>query len=170
MDLINLPVRLLTEAGEPLGLEEGGGALVVRFVAVPLPPSFLVPRGQDLFVVEAEPNTLSVPDGGERLHSQSRGSPMSYDFTANIRDPFDEDIASMDFTAWLLEGETISGDPVIAVTPEGLTIGDIVAGAGLVSWRVSGGDLGRDYIVSVSIVTSLDRRRKRSVLYRVRAR
>jgi hypothetical protein len=95
---------------------------------------------------------------------------MSYEFTAPIKDPAAVLDYGMDWSDWLDEGETIVGTPTVVPSPAGLTISAITQADGVVSWRVSGGTLGADYIVTCGIETSLGRREERSVRYRVAER
>lgn len=92
---------------------------------------------------------------------------MSYEFTAPVKDPFDADVDGMDFNDWLENGESIVGVPVVEVSPPGLGISNSAHTNGIVTWKIDGGTLGDDYIVSVKVVTSKQRQRKRSILYRV---
>lgn len=91
---------------------------------------------------------------------------MSYEFTAAIKDPAAVLDHGMDWSAWLDEGETITAQTVVAV-PVGLTIAAVAQANGIVSWRVSGGTLGQDYIATCRVNTSLGRVDERSVRYRV---
>lgn len=77
---------------------------------------------------------------------------------------------AIDWGDWLDEGETITEVPTVVPSPAGLTIADIDEVLGLVTWRVSGGDLGQDYIVTCRITTSAGRIDERSLRYRVRER
>ena len=72
----------------------------------------------------------------------------------------------MDWSVWLDDGETIAAQTVVAA-PAGLTIGTVAQANGIVSWRVSGGTLGQDYIATCRVTTSLGRVDERSVRYRV---
>lgn len=94
---------------------------------------------------------------------------MSYEFTAPEKDPAAVLDHGMDWSGWLDEGETIASQTVVAA-PAGLTIGQATQANGIVSWRVSGGTLGTDYIATCRITTSLGRIEERSVRYRVRER
>jgi hypothetical protein len=95
---------------------------------------------------------------------------MSYEFTAPIKDPAAVLDHGMDWSDWLDEGEMIAGQPTVVPEPAGLTISAITQADGVVNWRVSGGTLGQDYIVTCRIQTSLGRADERSVRYRVRDR
>lgn len=94
---------------------------------------------------------------------------MSYEFTAPSKDPSAVLDYGMDWTNWLDAGETISAQSVV-VAPAGLTIGQVMQADGIVSWRVSGGTLGQDYIATCRVTTSIGRVDERSVRYRVRER
>lgn len=95
---------------------------------------------------------------------------MSYEFTAPIKDPAAVLDHGMDWSDWLDEGETITGTPTVVSSPAGLTIGTVTHANGIVSWRVSGGTLGQDYIATCRVTTSAGRVEERSVRYRVRDR
>lgn len=92
---------------------------------------------------------------------------MSYTYTAPLKDPAAVLDHGMDWTDELDEGETISGQPSVVAVPAGLTIGGVNAANGIVSWRVSGGTAGQDYIVTCRITTSTGRVLELSVRYRV---
>lgn len=92
---------------------------------------------------------------------------MSYTFTAPLKDPAAVLDHGMDWTEELDDGETITGQPTVTALPAGLTIAAVNAANGIVSWRVSGGTLGKDYIVTVGITTSAGRVLELSVRYRV---
>lgn len=91
---------------------------------------------------------------------------MSYEFTAPVKDPEAVLDHGMDWSGWLDENETIASQLVMAA-PAGLTISAVTQANGIVSWRVSGGTLGQDYIVTCRITTSIGRVDDRSILYRV---
>ena len=95
---------------------------------------------------------------------------MSYEFTAPVKDPAAVLDHGMDWSGWLEDGETIVGTPTVVAAPAGLTISGINTVGGVVNWRVSGGELGQDYIVTCGIITSSGRADERSLLYRVRDR
>lgn len=86
---------------------------------------------------------------------------MIKDPQAILRDAFD-------WTDWLGAGETISAFAVTA--SDGLTIDQIARVLGVVSYRVSGGTAGLDYVVTCEITTSEGNIDQRSALYRVRER
>jgi hypothetical protein len=91
---------------------------------------------------------------------------MSYEFTAPVKDPAAVLDHGMNWTDELDEGESIVAQTVVAA-PAGLVIGAVTQANGIVSWRVSGGTLGQDYIVTCRITTSLGRVLELSVRYRV---
>lgn len=91
---------------------------------------------------------------------------MSYEFTAPIKDPSAVLDHGMNWTSWLDDGETITAQSVVAA-PADLTIAAVAQADGIVSWRVSGGTLGQDYIATCRITTSVGRVEERSVRYRV---
>jgi hypothetical protein len=95
---------------------------------------------------------------------------MNYEFTAPVKDPAAVLDYGMDWSAWLDDGETITGTPSVVADPVGLTISAINQVEGVVSWRVSGGTAGADYIVTCGIQTSLGRADERSVRFRVGGR
>jgi hypothetical protein len=94
---------------------------------------------------------------------------MRYSFTAPAKDPSAVLRHAMDWTAWLDPGETITAQTAVA-SPAGLTVDQVGQLAGVVSWRVSGGVLDKNYTVTVTVTTSAGRSDQRSVLYRVRDR
>ncbi len=96
---------------------------------------------------------------------------MSYTFEAPIKDPQAILRHEMDWTAWLGEGETIVGTPTIfSSAPDDFVVDQPAHVNGRVSWRVSGGQSGVNYFVTVRIATNQGRADERSVLYKVRER
>lgn len=91
---------------------------------------------------------------------------MSYTFTAPLKDPAAVLDHGMDWSDELDDGETISAQSVVPA-PAGLTIAAVNAANGIVSWRVSGGSVGQEYIVTCRITTSSGRVLELSVRYRV---
>lgn len=92
---------------------------------------------------------------------------MSYTFTAPLKDPAAVLDHGMDCTDELDDGETIAGQPSVVALPAGLTVAAVNATNGIVTWRVSGGTAGQEYIVTCRITTSTGRVLKLSVRYRV---
>lgn len=98
---------------------------------------------------------------------------MDYTFEAPIKDPQAILRHSMDWAAqgWLQAGEAIQGLPqVVSSAPDDLVVDQIAQANGQVSWRVSGGVVGANYIVTVRISTDQGRTDDRSILYKVRER
>lgn len=92
-----------------------------------------------------------------------------YTFTAPIKDPSSIERHGMDWSGWLLPGDTIASRAVDA-DPDTLTIDQPDDSAGIVSWRVTGGEAGRDYSVTCQITTVAGLVDERTVRYRVRER
>lgn len=95
---------------------------------------------------------------------------MNYEFAAPAKDPASVLDHGMDWTDELDEGETIAGQPTVVATPPGLVISAINHAEGIVSWRVSGGEAGKAYIVTCQISTSVGRVLELSIRYLVRQR
>ena len=96
---------------------------------------------------------------------------MHYEFEAPIKDPQAVLRHSMDWSEWLEEGESITGLPeVISSVPGQLVADQVAVAAGVVSWRIGGGNAGTDYTLTVRVVTSLGRTDDRSIIYKVRER
>lgn len=55
----------------------------------------------------------------------------------------------------------------MVAVPAGLTIAEVNAANGVVSWRVSGGTVGQEYIATCRITTSAGRVLELSVRYRI---
>jgi hypothetical protein len=102
-----------------------------------------------------------------RVTREDAGTP--YTFTAPIKDPNSIERHGMDWSAWLQDGDAIDTVDVFA-DRAGLTIDQENHGAGIVSWRISGGTLGADYIVTCRVITTSGLVDDRSVRYRVRER
>jgi hypothetical protein len=90
-----------------------------------------------------------------------------YEFEAPRKDPQSTLRHGMDWRDWLDEGETITGTPLVNVSPAGLTIDQVATADGVVSWRVSGGALGVKYTATCRITTSGGRTDERSILYEI---
>jgi hypothetical protein len=95
------------------------------------------------------------------------GTPFS--FAAPIKDPDAIERHGMDWSAWLQEGDGIATFSVTA-DGAGLVIDEVAQSAGIVSWRLQDGMIGRNYIVTCRITTVSGLADERSVLYRVRNR
>lgn len=93
---------------------------------------------------------------------------MSCTFPPQLKDPDAVLRHSFDWRPWLQEGETIT-DRAVTAEP-GLTVDQDTVASGIVSYRVTGGEAGRDYRVTCEIATSESRIDQRSVIYRVRER
>jgi hypothetical protein len=105
----------------------------------------------------------------------SAGGTSGYEFTAPVKDPAALLRHGHDLAAWLQDGETIVGMPVVVPSPAGLTIAEIAHVDGIVSYSVSGGTNWQVYIVTVRITTIRDevnpyRIDERSVRYAVQNR
>lgn len=92
-----------------------------------------------------------------------------YTFTAPIKDPSSIERHGMDWAVWLQDGDAITSVDVFA-DRAGIEIDQQALSAGLVSWRVSGGVLDEDYIVTCRVTTTSGLVDERSVRYRVRDR
>lgn len=100
---------------------------------------------------------------------------MIYEFEAPPKDPDAKLRHGHDLTAWLQEGEAITGTPLVFADMDGLVISDIAHEAGIVSYSVAGGFAGTNYTLTCRVTTSRNgvnpyRIDDRSVHYRVRER
>ncbi len=102
-----------------------------------------------------------------RVTREDAGTP--YTFTAPIKDPNSIELHGMDWSDWLQDGDAIASVDVFADLT-GLTIDQEDHAAGVVSWRLREGVLGRDYTVTCRITTTAGLVDDRSVRYRVRER
>lgn len=93
---------------------------------------------------------------------------MSYTFTAPPKDPQATLRHGINWADWLQNGETITAQSITATV--GITVDQVTQATGVVSYRISGGAAGADYVVTCQITTSQGRIDERSVLYRVRNR
>jgi hypothetical protein len=75
----------------------------------------------------------------------------------------------MDWNAWLQDGDAIAS-AVVTLNLETLDIDQVDHASGIVSWRLSGGTVGQDYIVTCQVTTISGLVDERSVRYRVRDR
>lgn len=91
-----------------------------------------------------------------------------YEFVAPLKDPEATLRHGVTWANWLDDGETIDTQSVVAST--GLTVNQVSEADGVVSYTVSGGDAGKNYIVTCQISTTAGRIDQRSILYRVRER
>lgn len=98
---------------------------------------------------------------------EDSGTPFT--FTAPPKDPNSIEMHGMDWSACLRAGDSIASADVFATTP-GLTIAQVTNAAGVVSWLLSGGASGVNYIVTCRITTDFGLSDDRSVQYRVRER
>lgn len=93
---------------------------------------------------------------------------MSTPFAAPTKDPAAILVHEMDWSAnWLRPGEAITSQSVTSSAPSELVVDQVGQVAGVISWRVQGGTVGRRYTVNCQITTSAGRRDERSVIYRV---
>ncbi|MEQ5789098.1 hypothetical protein J3454_14470 [Erythrobacter sp. NFXS35] len=95
---------------------------------------------------------------------------MNYEFRPVIKDPQAVQFHGMDWSTWLQEGETIADREVISSVADELVIDQVTDANGKVSWRVSGGTDGTDYLATCRITTSIGRIEDRSLPYHVRER
>lgn len=98
---------------------------------------------------------------------EDAGTP--YTFTAPIKDPDSIELHGMDWSGWLQDGDAIATVDVL-VEPAGLTIDQEADAAGIVSWRMQGGEAGDDYIVTCRVTTTGGLVDDRSVRVPVRQR
>ncbi|MBD2842723.1 phage fiber-tail adaptor protein [Erythrobacter rubeus] len=94
---------------------------------------------------------------------------MSTSFTAPIKDPASILDHAMSWTAWLGDDLSIASHQVLADS-NALIISQSQVQGGEVSWRVAGGELGRDHTVTVEITTDNGQVDQRSVTYPIRQR
>lgn len=90
-------------------------------------------------------------------------------FRAQPHDPQAALDYEMDWSAWLAEGETIT-DQTVECAQDDVTISLVTETAGIVRWRVAGGTVGTDGVVTVGITTSAGRIDERSIRIPFRAR
>lgn len=95
---------------------------------------------------------------------------MNYEWEAPKKDPDSTLFYGTDWSAWLDEGETITGTPEVIGSDPALLIDQITQAAGVVRFRVRGGVAGVDYYATVRVTTSNGRVDDRTILYRVRER
>lgn len=96
---------------------------------------------------------------------------MSYSFTAPIKDPSAVLDYVMDWSPWLATGETIIASPLPLVTSANpaMTVANIsVSDGDKVRFRLSGGNAGSDYLVTVRITTSSGQVDERTIRIQVR--
>jgi hypothetical protein len=73
-----------------------------------------------------------------------------------IKNPDESKIYSVDFSAALSTGDTITGTPTVVANPATLTISEITAGDDYVQFRAAAGVDGVMYTIAVSADTTLD--------------
>ena len=95
---------------------------------------------------------------------------LPYEYDAPIKDPDSILRHAHDVSQWLLEGETITGTPLVFAEPAGLVIDQIAHAAGIVSYRISGGTVGDVHMVTCRVVTNQGRSDDRTVRYEIRQR
>lgn len=95
---------------------------------------------------------------------------MEFEFDPVLKDPGAIQQHGMDWTAWLQDGETITGTPEVVSDDPALLIDNISHSAGIVRWRVREGIAGTNYAVTCKIQTSDGRADERSLQYKVRER
>lgn len=84
-----------------------------------------------------------------------------------LKPPAAERFHAIDIAAWLVEGETVTDLTVLSNDPA-LQIDRISTPDGLIRWRVRGGVAPKDYLVTVTFATDLERKEPIFILYRVR--
>lgn len=94
---------------------------------------------------------------------------MSYTFHAPPKDPAAILRHGIDWSAWLDHDETISTRTVVPAQ-DGITVDQLSDENGIVTYRISGGKAGKNYIVTCRITTNTGRSDERSVRYPVRER
>lgn len=85
-----------------------------------------------------------------------------------IKPPGATRFPGVDVSAWLEEGETITGQTVASDSPELLVDQAANNGAGIVSFRVRAGRLNTDPIVTVTVTTSEGRVEPFFLQYQIR--
>lgn len=119
---------------------------------------------EPLFVEDA-PVTAS-PAPLFKVMRDDSGTPFT--FTAPIKDPNSIELHGLDWTDWLGAGDSLVNATVTADT--GLTVDQVANAAGIVSYRLSGGAAGANYIATCRVTTAFGLVDDRSVQYRVRER
>lgn len=89
---------------------------------------------------------------------------MGFEFTAPVKDPDATLRHAVDWTSWLVDGETITAQQVFALGDD-LAIDQVTHSAGVVSYRISGGVAGYEYDVTCRVTTSQGRIDDRTVRY-----
>ena len=84
-----------------------------------------------------------------------------------LKPPAAERFHAIDISDWLSASETVSSCTVVS-SDAALQIDRITTPVGLVRWRVRGGIADRDYLVTVTITTNLERKEPIFIRYRVR--
>jgi hypothetical protein len=95
---------------------------------------------------------------------------MSYTWIAPPKHPFDEKRHAIDWSADLEPDEVIAGLPVVEVAPAGLVIDELAVEGAVVSFTVSGGVHGKDYLATFKITTTGPEKDAKTIRYRVRNR
>ncbi|WP_296717795.1 hypothetical protein [Erythrobacter sp.] len=116
---------------------------------------------------ETEGAVTIAPDPIFTVTRTDAGTPFT--FTAPIKDPDSIELHGMDWSGWLQEGDTITAREVFADI-EGVTIDQVADAGGIVSWRIQGGEVGQDYIITCRITSSSGLLDDRSVRVPVRPR
>lgn len=89
-----------------------------------------------------------------------------YSFTADVKDPDDVLKHDHDLRSWLKPDETVEEFDVFSSDPA-LVVDQVRHEDGRIYYRVSGGVLGAEYIVTCRVKTSTGRRKDRGVRYRI---
>lgn len=84
-----------------------------------------------------------------------------------LKPPTAERFHAINIAPWLTGGETVTAATVEASDPA-LQIDRITTPTGLIRWRVRGGVAPRDYLVTVTITTNLERKEPIFIRYSVR--
>lgn len=119
---------------------------------------------EPLFVEDA-PVTAS-PAPLFKVTRDDSGTPFT--FLAPLKDPNSIELHGLDWSDWLGNGDSLASATVTADT--GLTVDQVTNAAGVVSYRLSGGTAGMNYIATCRVVTAFGLVDDRSVQYRVRER
>lgn len=88
-------------------------------------------------------------------------------YTAPAKDPADIEDYGWDCTAWLKDAETITAQTVTA-DDAALTISGVTQVAGVVRWRVAGGNPGSNHQLTARVTASSGRRAERTFMVPVR--
>ena len=102
-----------------------------------------------------------------KVTREDSGTPFT--FMAPLKDPNSIELHGLDWSDWLGAGDSIATATVFSDLT-GLSISQVANGAGVVSYRISGGTAGMNYTATCRITTAFGLADDRSVQYRVRER